>query len=32
MSYGEYLGLDELLSAQHPIFDEHDEMLFVIQH
>ena len=32
MSYGEYLGLDELLSAQHPISDEHDEMLFVIQH
>ncbi len=32
MSYGEYLRLDELLSAQHPISDEHDEMLFVIQH
>ena len=32
MSYGEYLGLDELLSAQHPISGEHDEMLFVIQH
>lgn len=32
MSYGEYLGLDELLSAQHPITEEHDEVLFIIQH
>ena len=32
MSYGEYLGLDDLLAAQHPISDAHDEMLFVIQH
>ncbi|HHS94636.1 MAG TPA: tryptophan 2,3-dioxygenase [Rhodobacterales bacterium] len=32
MSYGDYLHLDALLSAQHPLTDAHDEMLFVIQH
>jgi tryptophan 2,3-dioxygenase len=32
MTYGGYLGLDALLSAQHPISDHHDEMLFVILH
>jgi tryptophan 2,3-dioxygenase len=32
MSYSDYLGLDKLLSAQHPISDAHDEMLFIIQH
>jgi tryptophan 2,3-dioxygenase len=34
MSYGEYLHLDELLSAQHPLStpEHHDEMLFIIQH
>ena len=32
MSYGDYLHLDQLLSAQHPLTDQHDEMLFVIQH
>jgi len=32
MDYGEYLGLDALLSAQHPISDHHDELLFIIQH
>ena len=32
MSYGDYLHLDALLSAQHPISDAHDEMLFVVQH
>lgn len=31
-SYGEYLGLDKILSAQHPISFEHDEMLFIIIH
>ena len=33
-SYGGYLGLDQLLSAQHPHGDppHHDEMLFIIQH
>ena len=32
MTYGGYLSLDRLLSAQHPISDHHDEMLFVIIH
>lgn len=32
MSYGDYLGLDEVLSAQHPLTDAHDELLFLIQH
>jgi len=34
MSYGGYLDLDRLLTAQHPISDpEHpDELLFIIQH
>ena len=32
MSYTDYLGLDAILTAQHPLSDAHDEMLFVIQH
>ena len=32
MTYGGYLTLDRLLSAQNPISDHHDEMLFVIIH
>ena len=34
MSYGDYLCLDRLLSAQRPQSDPpmHDEMLFIIQH
>ena len=32
MSYGDYLDLDHLLSAQHPLSTEHNEMLFIIQH
>jgi len=32
MSYGDYLGLDNLLGAQGPLSDAHDEMLFIIQH
>lgn len=32
MTYGRYLALDELLSAQHPISDRHDELLFIIIH
>jgi tryptophan 2,3-dioxygenase len=32
MSYGDYLALDQLLSAQHPRSGNHNEMLFVIQH
>ena len=32
MNYGSYLHLDRLLSAQVPVSDRHDEMLFIIQH
>ena len=32
MSYGDYLGLDQLLSAQKPRSKEHNELLFIIQH
>ena len=34
MSYGAYLDLDTLLSAQHPRSEppQHDELLFIIQH
>jgi tryptophan 2,3-dioxygenase len=32
MSYGDYLRLDQLLSAQSPLTDRHDEVLFVIIH
>src|SRR5919112_3945471 len=32
MTYGQYLALDSLLSAQHPISDHHDEMLFIVIH
>ena len=32
MSYGDYLHLDELLSAQHPRSPDHNEMLFIVQH
>ena len=34
MSYGDYLHLDTLLSAQQPCSDppQHDELLFIIQH
>ncbi|MED5618652.1 tryptophan 2,3-dioxygenase [Ideonella sp. BN130291] len=32
MSYGDYLHLDQVLSAQHPRSPEHNEMLFIIQH
>ncbi|MCB5175817.1 MULTISPECIES: tryptophan 2,3-dioxygenase [Microvirga] len=32
MSYGDYLRLDVLLSAQSPISDEHDELLFIVIH
>jgi len=31
-SYGDYLHLDELLAAQRPVTDVHDELLFIIQH
>jgi tryptophan 2,3-dioxygenase len=32
MSYGDYLQLDTLLSAQKPLSDRHDELLFIIIH
>lgn len=32
MSYGDYLHIDTLLSAQHPLSDAPDELLFIIQH
>ena len=34
MSYGSYLDLDSLLSAQHPrsLPEHHDELLFIVQH
>ena len=34
LSYGDYLHLDLLLSAQQPLSDppQHDELLFIIQH
>lgn len=32
MSYGDYLALDAILGAQHPLSKAHDEMLFIIQH
>lgn len=32
MSYGDYLNLGEILSAQTPVSSQHDEMLFIIIH
>ena len=32
MTYADYLKLDQLLSAQQPLSDLHDEMLFIIIH
>ncbi len=32
MTYGDYLHLDALLGAQHPLSPEHNEMLFIVQH
>ncbi|MFP7571547.1 tryptophan 2,3-dioxygenase [Marivita sp. S2033] len=32
MAYADYLGLDAILSAQHPLSRAHDEMLFIVQH
>ncbi|WP_270938001.1 tryptophan 2,3-dioxygenase [Falsiroseomonas oryzae] len=32
MSYGDYLGLDALLSAQKPLSGQHDELLFITIH
>jgi tryptophan 2,3-dioxygenase len=32
MTYADYLALDQLLTAQKPISDLHDEMLFIVIH
>ena len=32
MTYGRYLALDQLLTAQHPLSDRDDELLFIIIH
>lgn len=32
MSYGDYLSLDTILNAQHPLSPEHNELLFIVQH
>lgn len=32
MTYARYLDLDTVLAAQHPLSEQHDEMLFVIIH
>jgi tryptophan 2,3-dioxygenase len=32
MSYSQYLHLDAVLNAQHPLSPDHNEMLFIVQH
>lgn len=32
MAYGDYLRLEDILGAQTPLSDAHDELLFIIQH
>ena len=32
LTYTSYLALDEILGAQRPRSDEHDEMLFIVIH
>jgi tryptophan 2,3-dioxygenase len=32
ISYSDYLGLEQILNAQHPLSTAHDEVLFIIQH
>jgi tryptophan 2,3-dioxygenase len=32
LTYGSYLALDDLLAAQRPRSDEHDELLFIVIH
>lgn len=32
MSYVDYLHLDAVLTAQHPLSPDHNEMLFIVQH
>lgn len=32
MSYGDYLQIDKIVTAQRPLSQAHDEMLFIVQH
>lgn len=32
MSYGDYLALDQILTAQKPLSPDHNESLFIVQH
>ena len=32
MSYADYLHLDQVLTAQHTLSPDHNEMLFIVQH
>jgi tryptophan 2,3-dioxygenase len=32
LTYGKYLHLPKVLNAQHPLTDQHDEMLFIVIH
>ncbi len=32
MTYADYLHLDALLAAQHPLSPDHNELLFIVQH
>jgi tryptophan 2,3-dioxygenase len=32
LTYSSYLHLDDLLACQHPLTDQHDELLFVVIH
>jgi tryptophan 2,3-dioxygenase len=32
VTYASYLALDDILSAQHPVSDVHDELLFITAH
>jgi tryptophan 2,3-dioxygenase len=32
LTYSSYLALDQILGAQHPRSDEHDELLFIVIH
>ena len=32
LTYGRYLALDQLLGAQRPLSEEHDELLFIVVH
>lgn len=32
MTYGDYLSLEPILAAQHPLSEHHDELLFIVIH